>query len=152
MALIRVETAEELEERLMAEMAVERKFREANEAFLESTAARDDIKMTESGLLYEVLTEGTGPTPAATDKVRVHYAGTLIDGTEFDSSHKRGRPAEFAVNGVIKGWQEALQLMPEGSVYRLVIPSELAYGERSIGEDIRPGSVLVFEVELLEIL
>lgn len=108
--------------------------------------------MTESGLQYEVLTEGTGAKPTATSSVRVHYTGSLIDGTVFDSSVKRGTPAEFPVGGVIKGWTEALQLMTVGSKWRLTIPQELAYGERGAGASIPPFATLIFEVELLDIL
>jgi FKBP-type peptidyl-prolyl cis-trans isomerase len=125
---------------------------EAGNAFLETNKAREGVKVTESGLQYEVLTEGTGAKPTAEDKVRVHYHGTLIDGTVFDSSVDRGEPATFGVGQVIKGWTEALQLMPVGSKYRLVIPSGLAYGERGAGGNIGPNSTLIFEVELLEII
>jgi len=104
-----------------------------------------------SGLQYKVLKEGTGPKPSATDSVACNYRGTLINGTEFDSSYKRGQPATFAVNGVIKGWTEALQLMPVGSKWQLFIPADLAYGERGAGADIGPNSTLIFEVELLSI-
>ena len=110
------------------------------------------VNTTESGLQYEVLSEGTGETPKADSTVRVHYTGSLIDGTVFDSSLKRGTPAEFPVNGVIKGWTEALQMMPVGSKWRLTIPHELAYGERGAGASIPPFATLVFEVELLDIL
>ena len=110
------------------------------------------VKTTESGLQYEVLSEGTGEKPAADSTVRVHYTGSLIDGTVFDSSVKRNTPAEFPVNGVIKGWTEALQMMPVGSKWRLTIPHELAYGERGAGASIPPFATLVFEVELLDIL
>ncbi len=98
---------------------------------------------------YKVLAEGSGKTPKETDNVTVNYKGTLIDGTEFDSSYKRGQPASFQVNGVIKGWTEALQLMKEGSKWQLFIPPELAYGERGVGPQIPPNSTLVFEVELI---
>ena len=125
---------------------------EDGNAFLETNKAREGVKVTESGLQYEVLTEGTGAKPTAEDKVRVHYHGTLIDGTVFDSSVDRGEPATFGVGQVIKGWTEALQLMPVGSKYKLVIPSELAYGERGAGGDIGPNTTLIFEVELLEII
>lgn len=125
---------------------------EAGNAFLETNKAREGVAVTESGLQYEVLIEGTGAKPTADDKVRVHYHGTLIDGTVFDSSVDRGEPATFGVGQVIKGWTEALQLMPVGSKYKLVIPSELAYGERGAGGDIGPNATLIFEVELLEII
>ena len=105
-----------------------------------------------SGLQYEIIKEGTGKKPKATDQVRCHYEGTLIDGTLFDSSIQRGEPAVFGVNQVIPGWVEALQLMPEGSKWKLYIPSELAYGARGAGEMIPPHSTLIFEVELLEVL
>lgn len=125
--------------------------REAGKTFLEENAKREGVTTTASGLQYEVVTEGTGPKPTADDKVTVHYKGTLIDGTTFDSSYDRGQPASFGVTQVIKGWTEALQLMPVGSKWRLVIPSELAYGERGAPPRIGPGAVLVFEVELLGI-
>jgi FKBP-type peptidyl-prolyl cis-trans isomerase FklB len=121
-------------------------------AFLEENAKRTEITVTESGLQYEVVTAGEGEKPSAESKVRVHYHGTLINGTVFDSSYDRGEPAEFPVNGVIAGWTEALQLMPVGSKWRLYIPHELAYGERGAGASIAPFSTLVFDVELLEIL
>lgn len=124
---------------------------DAGNAYLEDNAKKEGVTVTESGLQYEVLAEGDGEKPAATDKVRVHYHGELISGEVFDSSVQRGQPAEFPVNGVIKGWVEALQLMPAGSKWRLTIPQDLAYGERGAGS-IPPYSVLVFEVELLAIL
>jgi FKBP-type peptidyl-prolyl cis-trans isomerase len=104
-----------------------------------------------SGLEYKIVKEGTGPKPTASDTVVCNYRGTLIDGKEFDSSYKRGQPATFPVNGVIKGWTEALQLMPVGSKWQLFIPPDLAYGDRGAGADIGPDSTLVFEVELLSI-
>lgn len=121
-------------------------------AFLEENKKHPSVKETESGLQYEVLVEGTGKVPAKTDKVRVHYTGSLIDGTVFDSSVKRGTPAEFPVTGVIAGWVEALQMMPVGSKWRLTIPHNLAYGERGAGASIPPFSTLIFEVELLDIV
>ncbi|MDY2947220.1 MAG: FKBP-type peptidyl-prolyl cis-trans isomerase [Mannheimia varigena] len=123
-----------------------------NKAFLEENKKAKGVVVTESGLQYEILTEGTGEKPTASSTVRVHYTGSLIDGTMFDSSVKRGQPAEFPVNGVIRGWTEALQLMPVGSKWRLTIPQELAYGERGAGASIPPFATLIFEVELLDIL
>lgn len=125
---------------------------EAGNKFLEENGKREGVTTTESGLQYEVLTEGTGEKPAATDQVRVHYHGTLIDGTVFDSSVDRGEPTVFGVNRVIPGWTEALELMPVGSKWKVYIPAELAYGERGAGANIGPNSALVFEVELLEIV
>ncbi|HKI51321.1 MAG TPA: FKBP-type peptidyl-prolyl cis-trans isomerase, partial [Geothermobacteraceae bacterium] len=119
--------------------------------FLVANAKKDGVKTTASGLQYKVIEEGTGKTPAATDKVKVNYRGSLVDGTEFDSSYKRGQPATFPVNGVIKGWTEALQLMKEGAKFQLVIPADLAYGERGAGPMIGPNSTLVFDVELLAV-
>ena len=119
--------------------------------FLEENKKKPGVKTTASGLQYKVEKEGTGPQPKATDMVTVNYRGTLTDGTEFDSSYKRGQPATFPVNGVIKGWTEALQLMKQGSKYQLFIPSNLAYGERAMGPDIGPNSTLIFEVELQDV-
>lgn len=121
------------------------------EKFLADNKKKAGIKTTASGLQYKVITAGTGKTPKATDTVKTHYRGTLINGTEFDSSYKRGEPAEFPVNGVIKGWTEALQLMKEGAKWQLFIPSELAYGERGAGKDIGPNSTLIFDIELLSV-
>jgi FKBP-type peptidyl-prolyl cis-trans isomerase FklB len=118
--------------------------------FLEDNKKKEGVKTTASGLQYKVLKEGNGAQPKASDTVTVNYRGTLIDGTEFDSSYKRGQPATFPVNGVIKGWTEALQLMKVGSKYQLVIPSNLAYGERSVSPEIGANSTLIFEVELLD--
>ena len=123
----------------------------AGESFLEENKKRPEVKTTESGLQYEVLTEGNGAKPTATDKVKCHYHGTLIDGTIFDSSVQRGQPATFPLNMVINGWTEALQLMPVGSKYRLFLHPSLAYGERQTGAVIGPNSTLIFEVELLDI-
>ena len=142
-----------LEAEMQAEAAKQGEVNRKNgEAFLRENAKRDGIKVTESGLQYEVINEGTGKKAKATDQVKCHYEGTLIDGTLFDSSIKRGEPAVFGVNQVIPGWVEALQLMPEGSKWKLYIPSDLAYGARGAGEMIPPHSTLVFEVELLEVL
>ena len=124
----------------------------AGEAFLAENAKKEGIVTLPSGLQYEVITEGNGKKPGATDRVKCHYEGTLIDGTLFDSSIKRGQPAVFGVNQVIKGWVEALQLMSEGSKWRLFIPSELGYGAQQAGEMIPPHSTLIFEVELIEVL
>src|SRR5881398_1331832 len=119
--------------------------------FLEDNKKKPGVKTTASGLQYKVEKEGTGSQPKATDMVTVNYRGTLIDGTEFDSSYKRGQPATFPVNGVIKGWTEALQLMKQGSKYQLFIPSNLAYGERAMGPDIGPNATLIFDVELQDV-
>ena len=121
------------------------------EAFLAANKTKEGVVTLPSGLQYKVLTAGTGPKPTASDTVACNYKGTLINGTEFDSSYKRGQPATFAVGGVIKGWTEALQLMPAGSKWQLFIPSDLAYGERGAGADIGPHATLIFEVELLSI-
>jgi FKBP-type peptidyl-prolyl cis-trans isomerase FklB len=121
------------------------------EKFLAENKTKEGVKTTASGLQYKVLKEGSGAQPKANDTVTVNYRGTLIDGTEFDSSYKRGQPASFPVGGVIKGWTEALQLMKTGSKYQLFIPANLAYGERGAGRDIAPNSTLIFEVELLDV-
>jgi FKBP-type peptidyl-prolyl cis-trans isomerase len=123
----------------------------AGAKFLAEVAAREGVTKTASGLLYEVIEAGTGATPSASDKVTVHYRGTLIDGSVFDSSYDRGQPATFGVGQVIKGWTEALQLMPTGSKWKLYIPAELAYGERGAPPRIGPGAVLIFDVELISI-
>ncbi|MDR1918364.1 MAG: FKBP-type peptidyl-prolyl cis-trans isomerase [Tannerellaceae bacterium] len=120
--------------------------------FLEENKTKSGVITTESGLQYQVITEGTGDKPTATDQVRVHYTGSLLDGTVFDSSVERGEPATFGVSAVIRGWTEGLQIMPVGSKYIFWIPSELAYGESGAGRDIKPNSTLKFEVELLEIV
>jgi FKBP-type peptidyl-prolyl cis-trans isomerase FklB len=119
--------------------------------FLEANKTKEGVVTLPSGLQYKILTEGTGPKPAASDTVVCNYRGTLISGTEFDSSYKRGQPASFPVNGVIKGWTEALQLMPVGSKWQLFVPAELGYGDRGAGGEIGPGATLIFEVELLSI-
>ena len=136
----------ELEEKMNAENI------EKGKAFLAENAKKEGIVTLPSGLQYEVITEGNGKKPSATDRVKCHYEGTLIDGTLFDSSIKRGQPAVFCVNQVIRGWVEALQLMSEGSKWRLFIPSELGYGAQQAGEMIPPHSTLIFEVELIEVL
>jgi FKBP-type peptidyl-prolyl cis-trans isomerase FklB len=121
------------------------------EKFLEDNKKKPGVKTTASGLQYKVEKEGSGPQPKATDMVTVNYRGTLIDGTEFDSSFKRNQPATFPVNGVIKGWTEALQLMKKGAKYQLFIPANLAYGERAMGPDIGPNSTLIFDVDLVDV-
>jgi FKBP-type peptidyl-prolyl cis-trans isomerase FklB len=125
---------------------------EQNEAFLAKNKEKAGVTVTPSGLQYEVIKMGTGPKPTAESTVKVHYVGTLIDGTEFDSSVKRNTPAQFPVTGVIPGWTEALQLMPVGSKFKLILPQSIAYGATGAGEVIKPYSTLVFEVELLEIV
>ncbi len=120
------------------------------EAFLAENAKREGVKVTDSGLQYEVITEGTGPKPTLDDTVEVHYKGTLLDGTEFDSSYKRGEPAVFPLKRVIKAWQEGVQLMPVGSKYKLYCPADIAYGDRGT-RNIGANAVLTFEVELLSI-
>lgn len=122
------------------------------EAFLADNANKAGVQVTDSGLQYEIITAGDGAVPTASCTVRTHYAGTLVDGTEFDSSYKRGEPAEFPVNGVIAGWTEALQLMPVGSKWRLYIPYQLAYGANGAGGAIGPYQALIFDIELLDIL
>jgi FKBP-type peptidyl-prolyl cis-trans isomerase FklB len=125
--------------------------------FLEANKKKDGVVVLPSGLQYKIIKQGDGVKPTASDTVKTHYRGTLVDGTEFDSSYKRNEPATFpvncnaSVNGVIKGWTEALQLMPVGSKWQLVIPSDLAYGPQGAGADIPPNAVLVFEIELLEV-
>ena len=126
--------------------------KEAGEKFLAENKTKEGVITTESGLQYKVEKEGTGEKPTAADRVKVHDTGTLLDGTKFDSSVDRGEPAEFGVSQVIRGWTEGLQIMPAGSKYIFWIPSDLAYGERGAGQDIKPNSVLKFEVELLEVI
>jgi len=121
------------------------------EAFLAANKAKEGVVTLPSGLQYKILKEGTGPKPVASDSVVCNYSGTLLDGTEFDSSYKRGQPVTFPVGQVIKGWTEALQLMPVGSKWQLFIPSEMAYGQHGAGADIGPNATLIFEVELLSI-
>ena len=126
-------------------------YKAENEKFLADNKAKEGVKTTPSGLQYKVITEGKGEIPADTCKVKVNYKGTLIDGTEFDSSYKRNEPATFRANQVIKGWTEALTMMPVGSKWELYIPQDLAYGARESGGQIKPCSTLIFEVELLSI-
>jgi len=121
------------------------------DAFLAANKGKEGVVVLPSGLQYKILTAGKGPKPTTSDSVVCNYRGTLIDGKEFDSSYKRGQPATFPVTGVIKGWTEALQLMPVGSKWQLFIPADLAYGDRGAGADIGPGSTLIFEIELLSI-
>lgn len=139
--------------RMQAETeSIAEKNRAAGEAFLKENGTKEGVVTTESGLQYQVITMGDGPKPEATDQVKVHYAGTLLDGTQFDSSYDRGQPASFGLNGVIRGWTEGVQLMPVGSKFKFWIPGDLAYGKRGSPGKIGPDEVLVFEVELLEIL
>lgn len=144
------------QQKLMAEQkaaqeAVGIKNKTEGETFLAENSKKEGVVTLESGLQYSVITEGNGDKPAATDTVEVHYSGTLLDGTEFDSSYKRGSTVSFPVNGVIPGWTEALQLMPAGSKWKLYIPSELAYGAGGTGGPIGPNATLLFEVELVAV-
>jgi len=143
---------ENIQEKMAAkqnqEMGTEK---EKGKQFLADNMKRKEVKVTDSGLQYEVIVMGKGPKPAATDKVKVHYTGKTLDGKVFDSSVERGEPIEFALNQVIKGWTEGLQLMPVGSKFIFYIPSDLAYGDRGAGGTIKPGATLIFEVELLDI-
>ncbi len=143
----------ELEERQQAEAAERGKAAKGEgEAFLKENAQRPGVTVTASGLQYEVVKEGTGRQPKASDTVRCHYEGTLIDGTVFDSSYRRGMPAEFGLRQVIAGWTEGVQLMKEGSIFKFYIPYNLAYGERGAGADIPPYAALIFTVELINVL
>lgn len=139
----------EMEQRQQAEGNL---VREAGEKFLADNAKRAGVKVTASGLQYEVLTEGTGRSPRATDTVRCHYEGRLIDGNVFDSSYRRNQPADFGLNQVIAGWTEGVQLMKEGAKYRFYIPYNLGYGERGAGGSIPPYAALIFDVELIKVL
>jgi FKBP-type peptidyl-prolyl cis-trans isomerase FklB len=150
------ETMAVFQKEMLAKQAEAKKAAAAKNAaeatkFLAENKTKEGVKTTASGLQYKVLKEGSGPTPKPTDTVKVNYRGTVLDGTEFDSSYKRGEPASFPVNRVIKGWTEALQLMKVGSKYQLFIPADLAYGGRGAGSDIGPNAVLLFDVELLGI-
>lgn len=150
---VSVEMANQILNQAVAEQQanVHKDNKEAGEAFLAANASREGINVLESGVQYEVLRAGDGPKPKATDKVRVHYHGTLIDGKVFDSSVERGQTISFPVNGVIQGWQEILQLMPVGSKWKVYIPYHQAYGERGAGADIKPFSALIFEIDLIGI-
>jgi len=149
---IKNSVAEKLQKKQMEERtAAATKSKEEGEKFLADNEKKAGVKKTASGLQYEVLTEGTGAAPKATDTVTVHYKGTLINGETFDSSYDRGQPVSFPLQNVIPGWTEGLQLMKTGAKYKFVIPSALAYGERGAGAKIGPNSTLVFEVELLSI-
>jgi FKBP-type peptidyl-prolyl cis-trans isomerase len=139
------------EKQMAAVKELGEKNKKEGDSFLAANKAKEGVVALPSGLQYKILKAGEGPKPTASDTVVCNYRGTLIDGTEFDSSYKRGEPATFPVGGVIKGWTEALQLMPAGSKWQLFIPSELAYGERGAGGNIAPNSTLIFEVELLSI-
>lgn len=129
-----------------------KKAKEEGEAFLKENAARENVVTTSSGLQYQILQEGTGKQPKATDNVKCHYEGKLIDGTVFDSSIRRGEPAVFPLNGVIAGWTEGVQLMKEGAKYRFFIPYDLAYGANGAGSSIPPYAALIFDVELIEVM
>lgn len=143
----------ELEERQQAEAAERGKAaRSEGEAFLAENKKKAGIVTTASGLQYEIVKEGTGRQPKASDTVRCHYEGTLIDGTVFDSSYRRGMPAEFGLQQVIAGWTEGVQLMKEGSIFKFYIPYNLAYGEHGAGADIPPYAALIFKVELIKVL
>jgi len=149
-------TMQELGAKMQAEAMAKRKVsldlnKKEGEAFLTANKEKEGVITLESGLQYKVITQGSGKKPTATDTVETNYKGTLIDGTEFDSSYKRGESVSFPVNGVIKGWTEALQLMTEGSKWELFIPSELAYGEQGAGQKITPNSTLIFEIELIKV-
>jgi peptidylprolyl isomerase/FKBP-type peptidyl-prolyl cis-trans isomerase FklB len=153
MLAVKKEYAEKMQKQQMAQLEEMKAANlAAGVAFLEENKKKTGVMVTDSGLQYEVIKEGTGIKATAEDTVKVEYVGTLIDGTEFDSTAKHGEPAEFQVGQVIKGWAEALQMMSAGSKLRLAIPSELAYGEQGAAPRIQPNSVLVFDVELLEIV
>jgi FKBP-type peptidyl-prolyl cis-trans isomerase len=140
----------EMTAKIIAQRAVAgEKARKEGEEFLAANKAKEGVKTLSSGLQYKIITEGKGPQPKETDQVSVNYRGTLVDGTEFDSSYKRGEPATFPVKGVIKGWSEALPLMKTGSKWQLFVPASMAYGDHGAGRDIPPNATLVFEIELL---
>ena len=143
------EKMKEIKERVIEKNYGENRI--ANEQFMAENKTKEGVETTESGLQYKVITMGKGEKPSENSEVKVNYRGTLIDGTEFDSSYSRNEPTTFRVGQVIEGWKEALQLMPVGSKWVLYIPQELAYGSREAGDKIKPYSALIFEVELLEI-
>ncbi len=150
------ETLTAFQKTLIAKQAEARKHmgeknKQEGDAFLAENKQKEGVTTLPSGLQYTVIEAGTGKTPKATDTVVTNYRGTLINGTEFDSSYKRGKPATFPVNGVIKGWTEALQLMKEGAKWKLFIPSDLAYGERGAGNTIGPNATLIFDIELISV-
>jgi FKBP-type peptidyl-prolyl cis-trans isomerase FklB len=150
------QTLEDFQKTLLAKQAetmkiLSEKNKADGEKFLAENAKKEGVKVLPSGLQYKQITPGTGKSPKADDTVTTHYKGTLIDGTEFDSSYKRGQPATFPVSGVIPGWTEALQLMKEGAKWQLFVPPDLAYGERGAGQVIGPNATLIFEVELLTV-
>ncbi len=143
---------QEMQAKMAAEMeSMVAKNQTEGETFLAENAKQEGVVVTESGLQYKVIEAGEGDSPGAADVATVHYRGTLIDGTQFDSSYDRGQPATFPVGGVIAGWTEALQLMKPGAKWQLVIPAELAYGERGAGQDIGPNATLIFDVELVSV-
>jgi FKBP-type peptidyl-prolyl cis-trans isomerase len=149
-ALAQLQKTVQLEEDAALQQAGEAN-QKAGDAFLAANKSKEGVVTTSSGLQYKILTQGTGPKPSATDTVVCNYRGTLLDGTEFDSSYKRGQPATFPLNQVIKGWTEGVALMPVGSKYQFYIPAALAYGARGAGGDIGPNSTLIFDVELISI-
>jgi FKBP-type peptidyl-prolyl cis-trans isomerase len=151
MGFIGKREAEKAEKKAKLDKEVYKDYISQNEAFLASNKSKPGVTTTASGLQYEVIKMGKGQIPTPENTVKVNYVGTLIDGSEFDSSIKRGTPAEFSVGGVIAGWTEALQLMPVGSKFKLYLPQSIAYGATGAGEVIKPYSTLIFEVELLEI-
>nr|NIS39761.1 FKBP-type peptidyl-prolyl cis-trans isomerase [Desulfuromonadales bacterium] len=145
--ITKLQTERETEMKAAAEKNLQK-----GQTFLKENADKEGVKTTESGLQYKVLTAGSGESPSQEDTVKVHYKGTLIDGTVFDSSYDRGQPAEFPVKGLIPAWQEALPMMKEGAKWKLFAPSDLAYGDKGAGQVIGPNEVLIFEMELIEIL
>ncbi len=150
---VQQEFAQKMKEKQEAELkALQEENKKAGDEYLAKNKEKKGVTVTESGLQYEVIKEGTGATPTPEDTVKVHYKGTTVDGNEFDSSYKRGEPAVFPVGQVIPGWTETLQLMKEGASFRIVLPPALAYGEKGVSAAIGPNSVLIFEVELISIV